>query len=62
MYQGLSVLHPLGKLFALSYLHCLDTETHCQGWLAEEQVGICLGHYVEDHQLLQTYLLLAASR
>ena len=35
-YRGLSVLHPLGKLLALSYLHRLDEATHRQGWLAEE--------------------------
>ena len=34
-YQGLLVLHPLGELLALSYLHCLDEATHHQGWLAE---------------------------
>ena len=61
-YRGLSVLHPLGKLLALSYLHRLDAETHSQGWLAEEQAGFRLGHCIEDHQLLLTYLLLAASR
>ena len=62
MYRGLLVLHPLGKLLALSYLHRLDAETHSQGWLAEEQAGFRLGHRIEDHQLLLTYLLLAASR
>ena len=62
MYRGQSVLHPLGKLLALSYLHRLDAETHCPGWLAEEQAGLHLGHRVEDHQLLLTFLLLAASR
>ena len=61
-YQGLSVLHPLGKLLALSYLHHLDDETHCQCWLAEKQARFCLGHHIEEHQLLLTYLLLAASR
>ena len=61
-YRGLSVLHPLGKLLALSYLHRLDAETHRHGWLAEEQAGFRLGHHIEDHQLLLTYLLLAASR
>ena len=60
-YRGLLVLHPLGKLLALSYLHHLDKETHHRGWLAEEQAGFCLGHHVEDHQLLLTYLLLVAS-
>ena len=49
MYWGLSIFHPLGKLLALSFLHCLDTETHRHGWLAEEQAGFRLGHYVEDH-------------
>ena len=62
MYWGLSVLHPLGKLLALSYLHHLDAETHSRGWLAEEQAGFRLGHCIEDHQLLLTYLLLATSR
>ena len=61
-YRGLSVLHPLGKLLALSYLRRLDDETHCHGWLAKEQAGFHLGHRIEDHQLLLTYLLLAASR
>ena len=60
-YRGLSVLHPLGKLLALCYLHRLDEATHHRGWLAEEQAGFCLGHRIEDHQLLLTYLLLAAS-
>ena len=60
-YRGLSVLHLLGKLLALCYLHRLDEETHHRGWLAEEQAGLCLGRHVEDHQLLLTYLLLAAS-
>ena len=49
MYRGLSVLHPLGKLLALSYLHRLDAETHRHRWLAEEQAGFRLGHRVEDH-------------
>ena len=62
MYWELSVLHPLGKLLALSYLHRLAVETHSRGWLAEEQAGFHLGHHIEDHQLLLTYLLLAASR
>ena len=44
MYQGLSILHPLGKLLALSYLHNLDNETHHCGLLVKEQVGFCLGH------------------
>ena len=61
-YRGLSVLHLLGKLLALSYLRRLDDETHCRGWLAKEQAGFRLGHRIEDHQLLLTYLLLAASR
>ena len=61
MYQGLSVLHPLGKLLALSYLHHLDAGTHCRGWLAEEQARFRFGHHIEDNQLLLTYLLLAAS-
>ena len=61
MYRGVLVLHPLGKLLALSYLHCLDAEAHGQGWLAKEQVGFYLGNCMEDHQLLLTYLLLAAS-
>ena len=60
-YWGLSVLHPLGKLLALYYLHCLDEETHYHGWLAEKQAGFCLVHHMKDHQLLLTYLLLAAS-
>ena len=60
IYWGLLVLHPLGKLLAFSYLHRLDEETH-QGWLAEEQTGFHLGHYVEVHQLLLIYLLLVAS-
>ena len=34
-YRGLSALHPLGKLLALSYLRYLDDKTHCQGWLAK---------------------------
>ena len=46
---------------ALSYLHRLDDETHYHGWLAKEQAGFHLGHHIEDHQLLLTYLLLAAS-
>ena len=61
-YRGLSVLHLLGKLLALSYLCRLDDETHCRGWLVKEQAGFCLGHRIEDHQLLLTYLLLVASR
>ena len=61
IYRGLSVLHPLRKLLALSYLHYLDEETHRHGRLAEELAGFCLGHHVEDHQLLLTYLLLVAS-
>ena len=60
-YRGLLVLHPLGKLLALSYLHRLDEEPHHRDGLAEEQAGFCLGHHVEDHQLLLTYLLLVAS-
>ena len=52
MYQGFSILHPLGKLLTLSYLHCLDAKTHCCGWLVEEQVGFHLGHHVENHQML----------
>ena len=35
-YWGLSVLHPMGKLLALCYLHRLDEETHHRSWLAEE--------------------------
>ena len=35
-YRGLSVLHPMGKLLALCYLHRLDEETHPRSWLAEE--------------------------
>ena len=49
MYRGLSVLHPLGKLLALSYLHRLDAETHRNRWLAEEQAGFHLGYRMEDH-------------
>ena len=60
-YWGLSSLQLLGKLLAFRYLHRLDEETHRQGWLAEKQAGFCLGHHVEDHQLLLTYLLLVAS-
>ena len=59
--QGLLVLHLLGRLLALSNLHHLDAKTHCQGWLAEEQAGFRLVYRIEDHQLLLTYLLLAAS-
>ena len=29
IYRGLSVFYLLGKLLALSYLNCLDAETHC---------------------------------
>ena len=36
IYQGLSVLHLLRKLLALSYLHCLDAEIHYCGWLLEQ--------------------------
>ena len=61
-YRGLLVLHPLRKLLALSYLRCLDDETHCHGWLPKEQAGFHLGYHIEDHQLLLMYLLLAASR
>ena len=61
MYWGFSVLHPLGKLLALCYLYRLDEETHGYGWLAEKQVGFCLGHQIEDHQLLLTYFPLVAS-
>ena len=61
IYCGLSFFRPLRKLLALSYLYHLDEEMHSQGWLAEEQAGFCLGYYVEDHQLLLTYLLLVAS-
>ena len=43
MYQGLLVLHLLGKLLALSYLHHLDEKTHHHSWLAKEQVGFYLG-------------------
>ena len=60
-YPELSVPYLLGKLLALSYLHHQNEESYCQGWLAEEQAGSCLGHCMEDHQLLLTYLLLAAS-
>ena len=56
------ILYPLGKLLALSYLCHLDDETHCCGWLIQEQAGFHLGYCIEDHQLLLTYLLLAASR
>ena len=49
MYQGLSILHQLGKLLALSYLYHLDTKTHCHGWMAEKQAGFHLGYHVEDH-------------
>ena len=60
-YQGLPVLHLLGKLFAVNYLSHLDNETHSRHWLAEGQAGVHLGHRIEGHQLLLTYLLLAAS-
>ena len=43
-YRGLLVFHPQGNLLALSYLHRLDEEMHCRGWLGEEQVGFHLGH------------------
>ena len=49
IYQGISVLHLLGKLLNLSYLYSLDAETHHHGWLLEEQAGFYLGHYLEDH-------------
>ena len=45
----------------LSYLRCLDNDTHCHSWLVEEQAGFNLGHHVDDHQLLLTYLFLATS-
>ena len=61
IYWELTVLHPLRKLLALSYLHCPDADTHCHSWLVEEQAGFYLGNCVEDYQILLTYLLLAAS-
>ena len=54
MHWGLSVLHSLRKLLAVSYLYHLDEETYCHSWLVEEQIGFCLGHHIEDHQLLLT--------
>ena len=45
---GFSILHPLGKLLALSYLYLLDAEMHRPGWLAEDQAGFCLRYYMED--------------
>ena len=60
-YRGLSVLHPLGKLLSLALLQRLDVATHEHDWLAEEQAGFRQGHRVEDHQLLLTYLMLAAA-
>ena len=49
IYQGLSVLHLVGKLLAISYLHCLDAETHYHGWLVKEKLGFHLGRHMEDH-------------
>ena len=49
MYWGLSVLHLMEKLLALSYLSHLDAKTHHYGWLAEEQAGFQMDHHVEDH-------------
>ena len=55
-HHGISVLHPVAKLFSLSLLHRLDPLSEEHRWRAHEQVGFCPSYRMEDHQLLVTYL------
>ena len=55
-YHGISVLHPVAKLFSLRLLHRLDPLSMEWGWRARELVGFHPRYRTEDHQLLVTYL------
>jgi len=49
-------MHPVEKLFALTLLGCLDTAAEANAWHAREQAEFHRGHWIEDHQLLMTYI------
>ena len=55
------VVHPIGKLLSLAILCWLDTHPDAPQWRAAEQAGFHAGHWIEDHQLLITYLMMMAA-
>ena len=60
-YRGISVVHPLAKLYALVLLRRLDVAAEARQLHAPEQAGFRRGYRIEDHQLLLTYLMLSAA-
>ena len=60
-YHPITVIHPIGKLLALAILRWLDTHPDAPQWHAAEQAGFYAAHQIEDHQLLITYLMMAAA-
>lgn len=61
-YRPISVMHPLAKLLALVLLRRLDAMAEPRGWRAPSQAGFRRGYRLEDHQLLITYLMMAAAQ
>ena len=49
MHRGISVLHPMAKLFSLCLLGRLDHLAESSGWRAREQAGFRARHRTEDH-------------
>ena len=60
-YRPITVVHPIGKLLSLAILRRLETHPDAPQWRAAEQAGFHAGHRIEDHQLLITYLMMAAA-
>ena len=60
-YCPITVVHPIGKLLSLAILRWVDTNPDAPQWHAAEQAGFHTGHWIKDHQLLITYLMIATA-